>query len=354
VISVSASYSAAIANRKVRMAEIVDVLLASGENYRYTNHPKDITWNAAGDTYSSVLAGEYRGPISFNTDGAFDECEINIGIISGALRDKIKKNILEAAQITIRLIRWDAAWAADEEIILFVGVPDVSFNSKSLRLRLVSQLDSLNILVPRDSYQSGCNRYPFDDVCGLPRADYAYAGSAVSGSATTLVDTTAGTLYSAAFDGGDSADPIEIGDALVGGHGTPGAGVCINIVYLTASTGTIWYAECSHQFVDNEVITGGGNTVTVNGAPAEDTAYYEMGELEMLTGDNAGESRPILSSSGSTRTVLWPFPNAVAAADTYKIYPGCDGRAATCLARFNNLLPWRAFPFVPLFEEIIM
>ena len=342
---VSAAFQSAIAQGTVRMAELYDVALANGTTYRYTNHGGNITWNAAGDTYTAIPIE--RRPIQYNTDGAFDECTLDLGIISGDLRAKLKSNILEAAQITIKLIRWDAAYAADEEIILFVGVPDVGFNASILNVRLLSKNDSMTIVVPRHIYQPGCNHHLFDATCGLTRANYAYAGTATGGTTTTLIDTNAGTIYKVSFDGGDSGNPVEIGDALVGNDGTPGDGVCVNIVYLTAATGTIWYVENTHQFVDDEVITGGGNTVTVNGTPAADTTYYQMGELEMLTGDNAGESRPILSVSGPTRTVFWPFPNAVSAADTYNIYPGCDGRAEeTCLAVFNNLSPWRGFPYI--------
>jgi len=348
--TVSAAFSVAIANRKVRMAELVDVELANGTTYRYMNHPKDIVWNAAGDTYSGILPQDYRGPIRYNTDGSFDTVECKLGLIESDFRDYIKKNILEAAQITIRLIRWDAAWAADEEIILFVGQPDLSFNSKTLNICLVSKIDSLNIVVPRDIYQPGCNRYLFDDHCGLSRTDYAYSGTATGGSVTTLIDTTAGTVYHLGFDNGNSSNPIEIGDSLSGDSG--GDGLCVRIVYLTASTGYLWYVENTQQFVDDEVITGGGNTVTVSQAAAIYPSFYEQGEIEMITGDNAGEFRPVLSDSGATRTIFWPFPNAVSAGDTYKIYPGCNGTASICLL-FGNTTKWRAFPFVPMTEEII-
>ncbi len=74
----------------------------------------------------------------------------------------------------------------------------------------------------------------------------------------------------------------------------------------------------------------------------------------MLTGDNAGECRPVLLDSGSTRTVLWPFISAIENGDTYNIWPGCDGRAqTTCKNKFNNSTQLRGFMFVPLTEEVI-
>ena len=348
---VSAAFQSAIAQGTVRMAELYDVALANGTTYRYTNHGGNITWNAAGDIYTAIPIE--RRPISGHTDGSFDTVELMVGMIEGELRDKIKKNILEAAEITIRLISWDASYAADEQIIMFVGQPDVRFNARALNIHLTSEIDSLNIVVPRDIYQPCCNRYLFDAHCGLIRSSYAYSGTATGGSATTLIDTNAGIVYKVDFDAGDSGNPIARSETITGGDNGYTAKI-IQIVYLTATTGTIWYVELSNanNFNDNEVLSGGGDSLTVNGTPAADTTFYEIGEIEMLTGDNEGECRPILSDSGSTRMVLWPFVSAIANGDTYKIYPGCDGLAATCKNKFDNKMKWRGFAYVPLTEEI--
>jgi hypothetical protein len=353
VRTVSAAFQTAIAAGSVRIAELFDVLLSNGTTYRYTSHSSDLTWNAGGDTYTAIPLS--RGPIRFNTNGQFDECEITLGIRGAAFMNQVKNNILEAAEITHKMIRWDATYAADEEITLGVWVPDVGFNRASLSLNLRSKLDSLNCRVPRHMYQEPCNNYLFDPTCGLTRANYAYSGTATGGSATTLVDTTRGEVYKVDFDAGDSGNPIERGDTVTGQVGA-GTGVVVQIVYLTAATGTIWYVEQSGvQFVDDEELQdAGADAVDVNGTPAEDTEFYEQGEIEMTGGDNSGQSRPVLASSSDTDTLLWPMPATIDNGDTYKIYPGCDQTPATCLARFNNLTPWRGFPFVPLVEETIM
>ena len=352
--SVSAAYSAALAESTVRLCEIYEVELASGSIYRYTNHDKDITWDAAGNTYKAI-PGLKRGPIRYNSDGQYDECELTLGIQGAEFLAQVHGNILEAAKITHKRIRWDADYAADEEIILGVWIPDINYNRSTLQLRLLSELDSLNIKVPAHNYQEPCNNFLFDDTCGLTRADYAYSGTATDGSTTTLADTVAGNLFKVDFDGGDLDNPIERTDEITGGDNGYTA-VVVQIVYLTESSGTIWFCELSNalNYNDDEVLSSGGDSVTVNGTPAEDTGFWQMGELEMITGDNSGEKRKILSSSGSTRTVFWPFASAVATGDTYKIYPGCDARPSTCHARFANKTNYRGFPFVPPLETTIM
>jgi len=351
--SVSAAFETAIALGMVRICELYILTLSNGEIYRYTDHAKDIVWDAAGNTYTAIPIT--RGPIRFNSDGRYDECEIVLGIQGTEFLDKIHSNILEAAEITHKRIRWDTAYAADEEILLNIWRPDVNFNSSALAMRLISRMDSLGIKVPAHTYQEPCNNFLFDDTCGLIRAAFAYAGTATAGTSTSLTDASAGTLYSVDFDAGDSGNPIEIGDTITGGDNGYTA-VVVQIVYLTAATGTIWYVELSNaaNYNNNEVLTSGGDTITANGTPAEDTEFYEQGELEMTGGDNAGESRPLLTTSGSSRTVMWPFVSANAVGDTYNIYPGCDFRPVTCEARYNNVPNWRGFPYGPPIENILL
>ena len=83
--------------------------------------------------------------------------------------------------------------------------------------------------------------------------------------------TATNTVYSVTFDAGDESNPIEYGDSLTSGDKT---GFCYSITYSTASTGTIVYllTDDSEQFSDDETITGGGNTIVIDGTPAETTS----------------------------------------------------------------------------------
>jgi len=74
----------------------------------------------------------------------------------------------------------------------------------------------------------------------------------------------------------------------------------------------------------------------------------------MLTGDNAGHRRPILSDTGGTVTAMWAFPFEVSAGDTYTIYPGCDKKFSTCQNVYNNATNFRGFLGVPKVQETIM
>ena len=350
--TVSAAFSAAIAEGCVRICELYDFALTNGTTVRITDHDRDKTWNAAGDTYTALPIG--RGPIRFDTDGQVEECQVDISKISGDLADIVADNGLEGCELTIKKIRWDADYAADEEIQIFVGTPDVGYNSMEMSLNFTSIFGSLNIMVPAHMLQDPCNYAVFDETCGLTQADYAYSGTATGGTQVSLIDTTAGTLYKVDFDAGDSDNPIEMGDAITGQDGG-GTAVVVQIIFLTATTGTLWYLEqAGAQFVDDEEIQNGDtDSIVCNGTPAEDQTFYRGGELEITSGTNNGQRRKIENRSGSTITPCWPLIAAAGAGVTYKIYPGCDGSTETCHYRFNNADEWNGYPYIPPIEEVL-
>lgn len=346
--SVSAEFQAAIESNTMRIAEILDVVLATGQTVRLTFHGNDLVWNAAGDTYSTF--DMKRGPIRRNSDGKFDKYTLNLANITGPFADTIHKQALESATITLRRIRWVADYAADEEIIAFVGRPEVAFNTNVLTVTNRSIFGSLNIVVPRHVFQDRCNHAVFDDTCGLTASDYVYSGTAEGGTSLTLIDTSRGSVYKAVFD--DAAGTLSRGDTITGSVGA-GTGVIIQIVYSDATTGTLWYVEQSGvQYVDNEVVFNGGDNVKLSSTPAADTTFYEQGELKMTGGDNSGLSRPILADAAGTVTIFWPYPNKIRSVDTYELYPGCDGLTTTCRDKYGNPTKWRGFSMIPAPLEV--
>ncbi len=345
--SVNAGYETAIAASCVKVAEIYDITLASGTVLYRTSHSEDIVWGAGGNTYLGLGNNISRGPVKYSITGEVVTCSMEWSELNTEPFLSIHKQSLTGATVTIKRILWNVEYAVGWEIIVMAGNLNIEWDSRGISLEVKSQLGSMNVIVPKCIHQYPCNWSLFEDSCGLTRGDYAYSGIATGGSRTTLIDTTRGTVYKVTFDAGDIDNPVEIGDSLLGGIGA-GTAKVLNIVYnaVTGTTGTLWYAvQAGVQFVNNEVLTGGGNNVTVNGTPAEDTDFYALGELEMLTGNNAGQIRPILSNSVNTVTVFWPFVNVIIATDTYKIYPGCPKDAAVCDERFGNSRNWRGFAY---------
>lgn len=348
--SVSASFQAALAADTLQLAELYILELADGTIYRYTTHQTDLVWDLAGNTYSAAMPMQ-RSEMSSKHSGEFDDIQIALGNIDGPFYNKVNRGILDNVKVTIKRIRWDTTYAANEEITVFEGFADVTYNRRILNLTCRPILSSLNVMVPAHQYQDGCNNSLFDDGCTLTRADYAYSGTATGGSYSTLLDSTRGAVYTVDFDAVSGA--IARGETIVGGSGA-GTGVVVQIVYLTATTGTIWYVQQTGvQFMDNEVVSHGAHNVTLSGTPAVDATFYQLGELEITSGENDGQRRQVYADASGALTLAWGFASPVYNGITYKLYPGCDRTAYTCRDKFNNKTNWWGFPYIPATDEVV-
>lgn len=93
-----------------------------------------------------------------------------------------------------------------------------------------------------------------------------------------------------------------------------------------------------------------GVTLTVPGASAEDDGYYLGGMIQSLT-DNS--LRWVVNHVGGTLTLVRPFEQleldivAGGGTTTVKVYPGCKHTRGVCLNKFNNILNFGGFPWIP-------
>ncbi len=351
-LSPSSAFQAAIILEKLKIAELYDITLTNGITYRFTSHSQDLIWNVGSDTYIALPI--QRSSIQNNINLEVDDVTIELQNITGDLFNIVQNNTLNSAKVVIKRIRWDQSYAADEEITYFIGTADINFDRKILTLSCKSVLDSLNIRVPRDMFQEPCNKRLYDGGCTLIQADFEYQGVVATGDKISFSDSTRGIVYKGIFDA--VVDTLAIGETITGDANGYTA-VIVQIVYSTATTGFIWYVELSNSsnFEDDEVLSSGGDSVTLNGVPVSDSSFYPQGEVKVNTGNNAGERRQIIKDVGNLVTLQWPFPNDLEVGDTYSIYPGCDKTAeAACRDKFDNAKNFRGYIYVPKVEETIM
>lgn len=79
--------------------------------------------------------------------------------------------------------------------------------------------------------------------------------------------------------------------------------------------------------------------------------WFERGQVEVLSGASSGM---VVMVKGDRRTAtgrvldLWHGTGAVlAVGDSIRVVAGCDRRAETCRAKFNNFINFRGFPHIP-------
>lgn len=94
--------------------------------------------------------------------------------------------------------------------------------------------------------------------------------------------------------------------------------------------------------VDASVTLDSSKTILTSAAFAGFDTNYFVGGLVVF----GEESRTIVAYTGSTITMQYKMIE-LEDGDTVTAYPGCDGDIETCRDKFNNLLNFMGFPFIP-------
>lgn len=125
-------------------------------------------------------------------------------------------------------------------------------------------------------------------------------------------------------------------------------GLCNNVLYDDAcgvdDTDSTW------RLSNAEVLSTSGADITVQGADGEADGYWTGGYVEALGGQ---DSRLILAHTGTTLTLLQPFPADQTGA-VVNLFAGCDHTISTCDSKFfttedltSNVINYGGFHFVP-------
>ena len=85
------------------------------------------------------------------------------------------------------------------------------------------------------------------------------------------------------------------------------------------------------------------------GANGEADGFYDGGFVFF---SSINDYRLILSHVGNDLTLLLPFPSD-AAGETVRIFAGCDHTIATCKTKFDNVLNYGGFAFVPILNPFL-
>lgn len=136
---------------------------------------------------------------------------------------------------------------------------------------------------------------------------------------------------------------------------------------------TIIQEQCNNQLYDpfcvygqvfmtrvNYVTTGAalaGDKLYMNTALAAADNYYDLGQVQFISGRNVGASRTVGKHLNAGGLVTWnvPLRYEVVAGDRFEIVPGCNKTTSACSTKFlvDNLNNWRGFCNVPK-PEVMM
>jgi len=119
-----------------------------------------------------------------------------------------------------------------------------------------------------------------------------------------------------------------------------------NVYFQTPCNHVLYDARCGQLRSDHSytsyVQAVDRVTIALTTAPAS-TGILAAGEIVSLRN---GERRLILSNDGSTIGIGYPFVD-LQPGDKVELVKGCDHSIATCKTRFNNVINFGGFPYIP-------
>lgn len=127
-------------------------------------------------------------------------------------------------------------------------------------------------------------------------------------------------------------------------------------IYQSGCMRTLYDGGCK---VNREKFTVNGR-VTANSTTGTELAcnltqadgWFNQGVIKFTSGRNAGLSRTVKEHKNGRLSFALRLPFPPQSGDVFKIYPGCDKRQETCGKKFDNIVHFRGFPYIPAADTI--
>lgn len=251
-------------------------------NYYYSSLDIDTVYN--GNNYKSTDLLIERSKIKTVIGVEVDTLNLNIYASSNMVMEGFAfiqaaaGGVLDGASVVMDRAYLDSNRNVIGTTNMFTGqVAQVQVSRSMASVQVKSDLDLLNIQMPRNLYQSGCQHSVYDAGCGVSRAGKSAISAVKEGSASVI---------------------------------TPNS--------LMGSVG-----------------------------------YWDLGSIIFTSGKLSGMMRTISSWDGAHLNLVLPLPGAPDIGDTFLVYPGCDKTQATCQSKFNNVMHFKGFPYIPAPETVV-
>lgn len=175
------------------LADLYKITLLTGTTLRWTDASAGI--NAPSGFYSVGPVIE-RGPISLQLGFEVDTLDVTLKgpdvVVSGTqLCQAALNGVFDGATVEVRRIVMPSFGSSPfTDPLLFSGrVSTVEPSSSAVRLSIKSDLELLNVPMPKNVYQPQCGRTLYDSGCGVPRANYVKTAAVTGGSKTSFSTT---------------------------------------------------------------------------------------------------------------------------------------------------------------------
>lgn len=120
-------------------------------------------------------------------------------------------------------------------------------------------------------------------------------------------------------------------------------------LYSPTCVHTLYNSGCGvirGTFSASGTVLAGSTASLINTGVA--LAGHVQGSLVFMSGVNANVRATVKSAiAGASLSLMYPLPSTPANGDAFTVAFGCDHTRGTCQGKFNNLVNFRGFPFVP-------
>ena len=127
-------------------------------------------------------------------------------------------------------------------------------------------------------------------------------------------------------------------------------------IYQAGCMRTLYDGGCKvnrEKFTVNGRVTANSTTGTeLSCNLTQADGWFNQGVIKFISGRNAGLSRTVKEHKGGRLSFALRLPFPPQSGDVFKIYPGCDKRQETCGKKFDNIVHFRGFPYIPAADTI--
>ncbi len=180
------------------MADLYTLTLIDGSNYYFADYDFDLI--LSGNTFVSSLEIFTRGKITLQVGTQVDTLEVDISSVNtlvlagGATITQMAHNGgLDGARVRVERVFLPPTNPTDTSagsVFLFDGrVSEVDCTRHTVTLQVNSDLELLNIQMPRNLYQSSCMHALYDSGCTVNQAAFTVTGALTSGSTLSALNT---------------------------------------------------------------------------------------------------------------------------------------------------------------------
>lgn len=177
------------------MADLYTITTVQNDVYRYTNYDFDLI--VAGELYRSDGPIISRDGITLSLGVEVDNLSITIDVTDEETFESLRivqafhNGQMDGARFKLERIFMDASTSTDTSagtIKLFEGrIIEPEFDRNTIQASVASDLDELNVQMPRNLYQPSCSNTLFDHACGLNRENYALETTIAAGSSASRI-----------------------------------------------------------------------------------------------------------------------------------------------------------------------